>query len=85
MGKSFNYLVDQYRTNVRNNLSTWSYSRIKSFFSLQCYASNIMGHNISDIDVKNATKKVMFNITERTANVNLLLDQARMIGIPVEV
>ena len=51
MGNSFNYLVTQFKTNVKNNLKTWAYSRIKTFFTLQRYELNIMGHNISEIDV----------------------------------
>lgn len=84
MGNSFNTLYQQYTTNVKNNIKTWSYSRIRTFFKLQQYELNLFDHNITDIDVKNATKAVMFdNITETTENVNRLLDQARLIGIPV--
>ncbi|XP_055302910.1 uncharacterized protein LOC129568699 [Sitodiplosis mosellana] len=83
MGNAFNQLIDQYTTNVKNNIKTWCYTRIKTFFVLQRYELNLLGHNISDIDVKNATKSVMFNNIVPSANVVRLLEQARMIGIPV--
>lgn len=83
MQNAFEYLIDQYTTNVKNNIKVWSYSRVHTFFKLQKYELNLMGHNITDIDVKNATKAVMFNNIDATENVNRLLQQARMIGIPV--
>lgn len=83
MQNAFNNLIDQYKTNVKNNLITWSYTRIKKYFTLQRYELNLLGFNISDIDVKNATKAVLFNNITATENVNRLLHQAEMIGIPV--
>lgn len=83
MQNAFNYLIDQYTVNVKNNIKTWSYSRVKTFFKLQMHDLNLMGHEITDIDVKNATKSVMFNNITPSENVNRLLHQARMIGIPV--
>lgn len=83
MANSFNYLVDQYTTNVKNNIKVWSYSRIKTFFTMQRYELNLFGHNITDIDVKNATKAVMFNNITPTENVNRLLQQAQIIGVPI--
>lgn len=83
MQNAFNYLIDQYTTNVKNNIKVWSYSRIRTFFKLQQYELNLFGHNITDIDVKNATKTVMFNNITPTENVNRLLQQAQMIGIPI--
>lgn len=61
MANAFNSLVDQYTTNVKNNIEVWSFSRIKAYFKLQQYELNLFGHNITDIDVKNATIAVMFN------------------------
>lgn len=83
LGNAFNKLIDQYTTNVKNNIKKWSYSRIKTFFAVKRYELNLFGHNISDIDVKNATKSVMFNNIVATENVNLLLQHAELIGIPV--
>lgn len=83
LGNAFNKLVDQYKTNVKNNIKIWSYSRIHTFFKVKRYEMNLTGKNISDIDVKNATKAVMFNNITRSANVDELLGHATMIGIPV--
>lgn len=82
---AFNYIVTQYTTNVKNNLKIWCYSRIKTFFKLRRHQMNLMDDqlNITDIDVTNATKAVLFNNVIPTENVNMLLHQARMIGIPV--
>lgn len=83
LGNAFNYIVSQYTTNVKNNIKIWSYSRVHTFFKLHRYQLNLLGHNITEIDAKNATKSVMFNNIEPTENVDRLLDQATMIGIPV--
>lgn len=84
MGNAFNALVDQYKTNVKNNIKTWSYSRVHTFFKLKRYELNLVEElNITVLDVKNATKAVMFNNITPTENVTRLLEHARMIGIPV--
>lgn len=86
MGNAFNSLVDQYITNVKNNLKVPCYSRIKIFFTLQRYELNLVAgaNTITEMDVKNATKSVMFNnVPTPTPNVQRLLQQAAMIGIPV--
>lgn len=83
LANAFNYLIQQYTTNVKNNIKVWSYSRIHTFFKLQRHQLNLLNMNITEIDVKNATKYVMFNNIDPTENVRRLLDQAVMIGIPV--
>lgn len=83
MGNAFNTLFKQYKVNVKNNIRTWSYSRIRKFFKLKQFELNLFDDNITDIDVKNATKAVMFNNITPSENVELLLVHARMIGIPV--
>lgn len=86
LGNAFNSLVDQYTTNAKNNIKKWSYSRIHTFFKLKRFQLNLNGHQISDIDVKNATKAVMFaNIARLSDNVKLLLEQAELLGIEVGV
>lgn len=85
MGNAFVTLYEKYTTNVKNNIIVWSYSRIKTFFALRRYEMNLLGHSITDIDVKNATKATaftMFNNIVPTDNVNRLLEHARVIGIP---
>lgn len=84
MGNAFNLLVEQYKTNVKNNIRIWAYSRIKKFFKLKQFELNLFEKNVTDIDVKNATKCVMFNnIAEKSENVEELLTHAQMIGVPV--
>lgn len=83
MSNAFNYLVEQYITNAKNNIRVWAYSRVKTFFALRRYEMNLLGHNITEIDVKNATKAVMFNNIVASDNVNRLLQHAHMIGIPI--
>lgn len=84
LGNAFNSLIDQYTMNTRNNIKKWSYSRIKTFFKLKRFQLNSIGHRISEMDVKNATKTVMFlNVATLSENVKLLLQEAVLIGIPV--
>lgn len=84
MGNAFNELYEQYTTNFKNNIKIWSYSRIRKFFKLKQYEINLVeGQHITDIDVKNATKAVMFNNITASENVNVLLEHAKLIGIPV--
>lgn len=85
MGNAFNAMVDLYKTNVKNNIRKHSYNRIKKFFTLKRFELNANGHNISDIDVKNATKSIMFQGIVATPNVDRLLQEAPMIGIPMGV
>lgn len=86
MGNAFNYLVTQYITNVRNNLKVWAFSRIKKFFTLKRFELNLNRQDnlISELDVKRATKIVMFQSrVERNENIDLLLNEAAGIGLPI--
>lgn len=73
LGNAFNTIVRQYKTNVKNNIKMWSYSRIHTFLKLQRYELNLFGHNISDIDAK-MPLNLLCSTTSR---------QVQMIGIPV--
>lgn len=79
MGNAINMLIDQYTTSVQNNQKPCSYSRIKTFLTLILF-----GQNTTDVDVKNATKAMMFNNVTLSNNVNLLLEHAEIIGIPID-
>ncbi|XP_031618447.1 uncharacterized protein LOC116337743 isoform X2 [Contarinia nasturtii] len=88
MGNAFNHLITQYITNVKNNIRVWAFSRIKKFFTLRRYELNLnrQGNLITELDVKRATKIVMFQSrVERNANIDLLLNEAAGIGLPINV
>lgn len=90
LGNAFNTLKDLYITNVKNNLNTWCFTRMRQFFRMKQYEWN-EGlpeglPRISDLDVRNATKELVLGtaVQNRTDFVDLLLEQAHMIGVPPE-
>ena len=65
MSRPLNSLIDQYETNIKNNLKVWYVSRIRRFLRMKCYEQNhgnrfqrskARGYVFNETDVKNATK-----------------------------
>lgn len=94
---AFNSMIDMYETNMKTNIAMHSKSHIKKLFRIKQYEMNEMlriqgadnEHLISDIDVKRAVTAVFYhrrfavNHPIRTENVDWLIEEARMFGVPV--
>lgn len=87
LGNALNSLKTQYITNVKTNLKRWCYKRMMQFFLLKRYQLNNdlpVEQHITELDVRNATKELVFGtlVHNRTANVDVLLEEAYLIGVP---
>lgn len=89
INNALNQLKTQYVTNVRNNLVVHCFTRVKQFFILKQHEYNEQlqdnpAARITDLDVRQATKELVLGTAVRNpgANVDALLDEAYLIGIP---
>lgn len=64
MGHVFDYLYQQYETNITTNLTTHYAARLKFFFLMKIYQFNTADdppYEYDSIDIRNAMKQLMFN------------------------
>lgn len=89
MTNAFNYLIETYVTNVKNNLKTWSFKRMKGFLDMKRYLLNRQGHAVTDVDVKNTLRALFMGLDGtngdqiREYNMDLLLGEVIDAGGPV--
>lgn len=70
LNNGFEYLCQQYKTNVTTNLTTWFEKRLRYFLKMKCYEFNQVAEEFDNIDVRNTMKNLMYNEdwTEGDAN-----------------
>lgn len=70
LNNGFEYLCQQYKTNVTTNLTTWFEKRLLYFLKMKCYEFNQVAEEFDDIDVRNTMKNLLYNQdwTEGDAN-----------------